>query len=210
MTGWEASVVCPLYSRVVEHTPATVRIARAQALAAALVLTTGLHGHSGELQQKVRDENGQVWQNTQHPPEQVLSIPCVCHSPSQTLQRDQSVGHPKPRGLSDWPGGGVPHQQPRRTAAYDFLGSLLGYNLHGVHAEVTRAIYCKVYNLPIPNSQNPSVNTHPLCLLPLSAVKVNAQLSPLLPSVPSRPASTGPPLPGSFIQDRALLCLPWP
>lgn len=47
------------YSRVVEHTPATVGVARAKALAAALILTTGLHRDSGELGQDHRRDRGQ-------------------------------------------------------------------------------------------------------------------------------------------------------
>lgn len=39
------------YSRVVEHTPATVGIAGAKTLPTAPILTTRLHGDSGELEQ---------------------------------------------------------------------------------------------------------------------------------------------------------------
>lgn len=53
------------YSRVVEHTPAAVGIAGAKALAAALVLTTGLHRDPGELGQ---DDNGGSSQDfAEHP-----------------------------------------------------------------------------------------------------------------------------------------------
>lgn len=45
----EAGGAAPRYSRVVEHTPAAVGVARAKALAAALILPTGLHRDSGEL-----------------------------------------------------------------------------------------------------------------------------------------------------------------
>lgn len=47
------------YSRVVEHTPATVGVARAKALAAAPILAAGLHGDSGELGQDHRRDRGQ-------------------------------------------------------------------------------------------------------------------------------------------------------
>lgn len=42
-----------------EHTPAAVGVTRAKALAAAPVLTTGLHRHSGELGQDNKRESGQ-------------------------------------------------------------------------------------------------------------------------------------------------------
>lgn len=47
------------YSRAVEHTPATVGVARSQALAAAPILAAGLHGDSGELGQDHRRDRGQ-------------------------------------------------------------------------------------------------------------------------------------------------------
>lgn len=50
---------CRRYSRVVEHTPAAVRVPRAQAVAAAPILTAGLHGDSGELGQDNKRESGQ-------------------------------------------------------------------------------------------------------------------------------------------------------
>ena len=60
------------YSRVVEHTPAAVRVPRAKALAAVPVLPAGLHRDSGELGQDNKRASGQdfaehsvVHQNTQ-------------------------------------------------------------------------------------------------------------------------------------------------
>lgn len=47
------------YSRVVEDAPAAVGVARAQALAAAPVLTARLHGDSGELGADNKGEGGQ-------------------------------------------------------------------------------------------------------------------------------------------------------
>lgn len=47
------------YSRVVEHAPAAVGVARAQAGAAAPILTAGLHGDSGELRQGNKGDSGQ-------------------------------------------------------------------------------------------------------------------------------------------------------
>lgn len=47
------------YSRVVEDAPAAVGVARAQALAAAPVLTARLHGDSGELGADNKGESGQ-------------------------------------------------------------------------------------------------------------------------------------------------------
>lgn len=55
----EAGGSCGRYSRVVEDTPAAVGITRAQALAAAPVLTARLHGDSGELGPDNKGESGQ-------------------------------------------------------------------------------------------------------------------------------------------------------
>lgn len=49
--GEEAGGSSQWYSRVVEHTPATVGIAWSKTLAAAPILPTGLHRDSGELEQ---------------------------------------------------------------------------------------------------------------------------------------------------------------
>lgn len=87
--GGEAGGSCPWYSRVVEHTPATVRIARAKALAAALILTAGLHGDSGELGQDHKGDGGQ--DHAQHPAShQAAELSCQVH-------------HLKPCGSRKWP-----------------------------------------------------------------------------------------------------------
>lgn len=87
---------CRRYSRVVEHTPAAVGVTRAKALTAAPILTTGLHGHSGELGQDNKRDSGQGFAGHSVVPQKEAAVYQVYHL--KQVQEHEGSRAPEPKG----------------------------------------------------------------------------------------------------------------